>query len=186
MLTSRVEQCVYGNSKWAKKKIISSNCCEWKQRKVANLTFLKGTTNRTTTTTTTITTVVVVRQHQITNGWLYTQRQRHTHTESEDEKNKQNWKKNKNKKSHTLINRASVYKSGRTVWRIMSVTRNMELRHLSISDTARLSQILDNNDSWKSLMEKIPKNLDDIQNVANDAQRITRKYSADNIKWVLQ
>lgn len=58
----------------------------------------------------------------------------------------------------------------------------MELRHLSISQTAQLSQILDNNDSWKSLMEKIPKNLNDIQNVANDSNKISRKYSADNIK----
>lgn len=64
----------------------------------------------------------------------------------------------------------------------MSVTRNMELRHLSYSLTLQLSQILDNNDSWKSLMEKIPKNLDDIQHEANDSQKITRKYSADNIK----
>lgn len=64
----------------------------------------------------------------------------------------------------------------------MSVTRNMELRHLSISHTLQLSQILDNNDSWKSLMAKIPKNLDDIQNDVNDSSKITRKYSADNIR----
>lgn len=57
----------------------------------------------------------------------------------------------------------------------------MELRHLTISQTLQLSQILDNNESWKSLMEKIPRNLADIKN-ESDSTPITRKYSAENIQ----
>lgn len=64
---------------------------------------------------------------------------------------------------------------------IMSVSRNMELRHLQISQTTQLSHILDQNDSWKSLMEKIPQNLADLQNEPNPV-RISRKYSAENIR----
>lgn len=63
----------------------------------------------------------------------------------------------------------------------MSVSRNMELRHLTISQTSQLSQILDRNEAWKSLMEKIPRNLADIQNEPN-SMPFTRKYSAENIQ----
>lgn len=63
----------------------------------------------------------------------------------------------------------------------MSVSGNMELRHLSIAQTTQLSQILDRNDSWKSLMEKIPRDLSDIEREA-DSIRFTRKYSAENIQ----
>lgn len=63
----------------------------------------------------------------------------------------------------------------------MSVSSNMELRHLPIQHTSKLSQILDRNESWKSLMEKIPRNLADIQNVA-DSNKISRKYSAEDIQ----
>ncbi|XP_055315162.1 protein Tube [Sitodiplosis mosellana] len=65
----------------------------------------------------------------------------------------------------------------------MSVSPNMELRHLTISQTLQLSQILDNNESWKSLMEKIPRNLADIKN-ESDSISITRKYSAENIQQI--
>ncbi|XP_031618121.1 protein Tube [Contarinia nasturtii] len=60
---------------------------------------------------------------------------------------------------------------------------NMELRHLTISQTSQLSQILDRNDSWKSLMEKIPRNLNEID-VQSDLEKISRKYSAENIQLV--
>lgn len=63
----------------------------------------------------------------------------------------------------------------------MSVSGNMELRHLDIAQTSQLSQILDRNDSWKSLMEKIPRDLDEIQKEP-DSIRFTRKYSAENIQ----
>lgn len=59
----------------------------------------------------------------------------------------------------------------------MSVSReNMELRHLTISQTSQLSQILDHNESWKSLMENIPRNLSEPDST------FTRKYSAENIQ----
>lgn len=66
----------------------------------------------------------------------------------------------------------------------MSVSGNMELRHLSIAQTTQLSQILDRNDSWKSLMEKIPRDLADIQNESSPVgfEKISRKYSAENIQ----
>lgn len=64
----------------------------------------------------------------------------------------------------------------------MPVSPEMELRHLSYFHINKLSQILDHNESWKSLMEKIPRNLTELQR--NDAvlNPITRKYSAENIQ----
>lgn len=64
----------------------------------------------------------------------------------------------------------------------MSVTRNMELRHLNDAHILQLSRILDNNDSWSKLMEKIPKDLTDIQQSETDFHKIQRKYSTENIK----
>lgn len=63
----------------------------------------------------------------------------------------------------------------------MSVSPNMELRKLELSYTSKLSNILDRNGSWKSLMEKIPRDLDDIRNEANSIN-FTRKYSAEEIQ----
>lgn len=62
------------------------------------------------------------------------------------------------------------------------VTRNMELRHLNDIHILQLSKILDSNESWAKLMEKIPKNLADIQEKQLDFYKIQRKYSAENIK----
>lgn len=65
--------------------------------------------------------------------------------------------------------------------KIMSVSPNMELRHLNLSQTTQLSQILDRNESWKSLMETIPRNLADLQN-DSDTNKMSRKYSAENVQ----
>lgn len=65
---------------------------------------------------------------------------------------------------------------------IRSVSRNMELRHLSIGEKLRLSEILDSNESWVKLMESIPKNITDIQPTNGDLKAIQRKYSSDNIR----
>lgn len=62
------------------------------------------------------------------------------------------------------------------------VPRNMELRHLPIGELIRLSEILDNNESWTKLMEGIPKNLTDIQSGGNNSKPIQRKYSTENIR----
>lgn len=63
----------------------------------------------------------------------------------------------------------------------MSVSPNMEIRKLELSYTSQLSNILDRNESWKSLMEKIPRDLEDIRNESNTAN-YTRKYSAEHIQ----
>lgn len=63
----------------------------------------------------------------------------------------------------------------------MSSPGNTELRLLPISQKTQLSQILDRNDSWRSLMEKIPQNLADLQN-SPGATKITRKYSSEHIE----
>lgn len=65
---------------------------------------------------------------------------------------------------------------------VQSVSRSMELRHLSIGVKVRLSEILDSNESWAKLMEFIPKNITDIQQANGDLKSMQRKYSTDNIR----
>lgn len=67
----------------------------------------------------------------------------------------------------------------------MSVSRDMELRHLEDSKVLRLSEILDRNQSWARLMENIPRNLSDITKIQQretSLQAKDRKYSSDNIR----
>lgn len=64
----------------------------------------------------------------------------------------------------------------------MSITRNMELRHLPLPKQLILSQILDRNRSWEKLMECIPKNLPDIQSETVNLNGVKRKYSTENIQ----
>lgn len=63
------------------------------------------------------------------------------------------------------------------------VTREMELRHLSISEKLRLSEILDRNESWIKLMEGIPRDILDVQPLNRDVKIARRKYSSDNIRY---
>lgn len=63
------------------------------------------------------------------------------------------------------------------------ISSNMELRHLNLSHITQLSKILDFNDGWVKLLEKIPKDMNDIEHFENNNQRkIKCKYGLENIR----
>lgn len=57
----------------------------------------------------------------------------------------------------------------------------MEIRNLPFPHKAQLSQILDRHESWKKLMEEIPRDLIDMKS-DNVSCKISRKYSAEHIQ----
>lgn len=64
----------------------------------------------------------------------------------------------------------------------MSISRNLEIRHLPVPEILNVCQILDKNKSWEKLMEQIPKDLNVIHQEASDLGGVKRKYSTENIQ----
>lgn len=65
----------------------------------------------------------------------------------------------------------------------MTTTGDMELRHLPYPEVLKLSDMLDKTESWKKLMENIPKNLTgDSADESTSADPKARKYSFEEIR----
>lgn len=63
----------------------------------------------------------------------------------------------------------------------MSIIENTELRHLQPSKIVKIAEILDTNESWQTLLIKIPKYLNDIEKIRFDGQ-IEKKYESQHIR----
>lgn len=64
----------------------------------------------------------------------------------------------------------------------MSISRDLEIRHLPLPKMLKLCEILDKNKAWAKLMEQIPKDMNVIYQQAVSLHGIKRKYSTENIQ----
>lgn len=63
---------------------------------------------------------------------------------------------------------------------VKPITRTTEIRHVSPLEKSKLAEILNNVNSWKILMEIIPKKLKDPENLETNDNEF--KYNRDDIK----
>lgn len=63
---------------------------------------------------------------------------------------------------------------------VKPITRTTEIRHVSPLEKSKLAEILNNVNSWKILMEIIPKKLKDPENLETSDNKF--KYNRDDIK----
>lgn len=67
----------------------------------------------------------------------------------------------------------------------MPLSRNSEIRHLAAADIIKLSQILDQTESWKKLMRIIPKTINNDDITIDSTSAITSqigKYNTNHIR----
>lgn len=62
-----------------------------------------------------------------------------------------------------------------------TLTGQTELRHLPYPKILELARILDRHEAWKKLMDHIPKDLNDNDNVSTSEIAKSRKYSLEHI-----